>query len=845
MSRALDLRSIIAEAPKLTATTLQFGLAALLVWAWQLETRVFVRVFALAALGFPLHHLLPLRYRLPFFVVLSAGSIALVLGILNAVWLLGLGCGFIAIAHLPVPFWLRVTLQFIYAGVLGACRVDLLASGIPGAIWPILGSMFMFRLIIYMYDLRTKSAPFSLARGLAYFFMIPNVCFTLLPVVDYRTMVNSHYPDKRDPYEIYQRGAELLLRGVVHLVLYRIVYQYALNDPATVTEAGGAARYLVSTFALYLRISGYFHLIVGILQMYGFDLPETHHLYFLANSFTDFWRRINIFWKDFMQKIFFYPVHFRLSRKIGPMGAMAIATVYAFIWTWFLHAYQWFWIRGEFPLTLQDALFWGGLGVVVLANLLWEIKFPKKRSLKRVKPTLKSQLRRALQTIATFLTIVFIWNIWSSPDIGSVMALYAKLAIMDLGDALWIFGGLSMLGLASVIWGENRRGEGAQLWFQKGVRGDKDTGYWPSVQRVAVGGGILLTLATMPQIASAIPAGTETIKRLASRTLNERDRKTFMRGYYEDLTDVGRFNAELRSLYDKKPANWDTSPAAVETPDKFPGYDYAPNIDAPFKRARLVTNQWGMVDREHPLEKPAGSYRLLLVGASHPAGTGVEPDENFPHLLEVGLNERLAKDGRTIEILNAAVPGYGPAAKLLRAEKFAKKFDADGILYVAIDDYFWATGELSAALQNPESYGIQPGLDLAARAGVDKDTTKAAAEVALVEHLDDLVGIYYGRLAELHAGDLEVFSVIIPNPEQRHQDNPRIERMRGAIRKAGLPLYDASSAYDEVSLKSLWVADWDKHPNAEGHRLVLGVLLPQLVEPVAAAMKKRFAAGPQ
>ena len=167
MSRALDLRSIIAEAPKLTATTLQFGLAALLVWAWQLETRVFVRVFALAAVGFPLHHLLPLRYRLPFFVVLSAGSIALVLGMLNAVWLLGLGCGFIAIAHLPVPFWLRVTLQFIYAGLLGACRVDLLASGIPGAIWPILGSMFMFRLIIYMYDLRTKSAPFSLARGLA------------------------------------------------------------------------------------------------------------------------------------------------------------------------------------------------------------------------------------------------------------------------------------------------------------------------------------------------------------------------------------------------------------------------------------------------------------------------------------------------------------------------------------------------------------------------------------------------------------------------------------------------------------------------------------------------------
>ncbi len=62
-------------------------------------------------------------------------------------------------------------------------------------------------------------------------------------------------------------------------------------------------------------MSGQFHIIVGMLHLFGFNLPETHHSYFLASSFTDFWRRINIYWKDFMMKIFFYPAYFALSKR--------------------------------------------------------------------------------------------------------------------------------------------------------------------------------------------------------------------------------------------------------------------------------------------------------------------------------------------------------------------------------------------------------------------------------------------------------------------------------------------------------------------------------------------------
>ena len=105
-----------------------------------------------------------------------------------------------------------------------------------------------------------------------------------------------------------------IARGLLHLLLYRFVYMHLTIPDADIRDAGDLARSMFATFLLYLRVSGQFHLAVGILHLYGFHLPETHKLYYLASSFTDFWRRINIYWKDFMVKLVYYPSYFRLRR---------------------------------------------------------------------------------------------------------------------------------------------------------------------------------------------------------------------------------------------------------------------------------------------------------------------------------------------------------------------------------------------------------------------------------------------------------------------------------------------------------------------------------------------------
>src|SRR5438132_7365262 len=203
-----------------------------------------------------------------------------------------------------------------------------------------------------------------------------------------------------------------MFRGVIQLLLYRIVYEYAPLDVSKLTSALDVAGCMLGMFLLYLRISGTFHLIVGLLLMFGFNLPETHHLYYLATSFTDFWRRINIYWKDFVMKLFFYPTHFKL-RKIGPIRAMSVATLVTFVATWILHSWQWFWIRGTPLFNWKDFSFWMILGVLVLVTAISEATCGRKRTLTPSRLTLRRRLRLGLQEEGVFSLMRILWAYWS------------------------------------------------------------------------------------------------------------------------------------------------------------------------------------------------------------------------------------------------------------------------------------------------------------------------------------------------------------------------------------------------------------------------------------------------
>src|SRR6185436_14418328 len=126
-------------------------------------------------------------------------------------------------------------------------------------IWPILGSMFMFRLALYLNALEHDEKQPTLSRTLAYFFMLPNVCFPLYPVVDYLSFRRNYYD--RDARAIYETGIKWIVRGLIQLILYRYVYVFLTRDAADLQSLGDLVQFLLSTYLLYLRVSGQLHLI--------------------------------------------------------------------------------------------------------------------------------------------------------------------------------------------------------------------------------------------------------------------------------------------------------------------------------------------------------------------------------------------------------------------------------------------------------------------------------------------------------------------------------------------------------------------------------------------------------
>jgi len=118
-------------------------------------------------------------------------------------------------------------------------------------------------------------------------------------------------------------------------------------------------------------------------------------------------------------------------------------------------------------------------------------------------------------------------------------------------------------------------------------------------------------------------------------------------------------------------------------PDTHLGWTLRPGVTAlqtKEGRALIESSVSGWRDQDHPLEKPAGVYRIAVLGDSYAEAMQVERGETF----WAGLPERLAAcgfgGGRRIEVLNFGVSGYGTAQEYLVLESKALQFKPDLVL---------------------------------------------------------------------------------------------------------------------------------------------------------------------
>jgi len=798
------------SAVRLAGLAIQLALAVGVIWFLQVEGAGFRRLSLLILAGFIVHAVLPVAWRLAAFVTLSLVAIPLVLGVADGAWLVGAASVLAGICLAPVPIRWRVGLLAAAGALLALMRAGVLLDPLPPIVWPILGAMFAFRVLVFLYDASHATQPVAPLKVLAYFFLLPNVCFPLFPVVDFKTFDRSYYDD--DAFAIYQRGLSWIARGLLHLVLYRVVYHEITLDVTQVQTGGDLVRYVFTVFLLYLRVSGQFHLIIGVLLLFGFNLPETNHRYYLSTSFTDLWRRVNIYWKDMMMKLVYYPSFFVFRRRWsqGRSLTLSIATVMAV--TWALHSYQWFWLRGDLLLSASDALFWATLGVLVV----WSSGRERQKGQAGRAPAGARgwQLRRGLGTLGVYSTISFLWSMWSAESIGAWLGAMGTLRQVEVTDVLpWLALAVAFVGITGWNWETapfrvaflDRLGPGLRT------------------------GALLTLLLLVGHPAVALRAGgvlTPYVVAVSKSGLNRADLNRQGRGYYERLNETGAGIGGATAR--RRDPTWTeiNHTAAYRTRDDFLLGELVPNTSITYKRRQFTVNSRGLRDREYSLEKPAGTWRIAMVGPSDVMGYGVADDESFEAVLE----RRLARDGlsRRYEVLNFGVEGFSLLQSVLMAEQRALAYAPDVIMITVHDlDARLLDRHLRLAVEQGITIPWPEVAEIVARAGLQPGQSSDDMQRRLLGREQALSRIALGRLGRL-ARERGILVVAVGTRLPLEQPGEDVAGFMRVAEEEGLVVLDLLHVYDGLDESALTVTRLDHHPTAEGHRILAERLLAEL-----------------
>lgn len=123
-------------------------------------------------------------------------------------------------------------------------------------------------------------------------------------------------------------------------------------------------------------------------------------------------------------------------------------------------------------------------------------------------------------------------------------------------------------------------------------------------------------------------------------------------------------------------------PSFVQT-DPDVGYRLRPNAEG-WNRTEGVAyvkmNNDGLRDREHSKAKPAGTFRIAVLGDSMVEARQVPFEKSFSAQLEHDLAACDTFRGKTVEVINFGVSGYGTGEELLMLRKEVWSYSPDLVL---------------------------------------------------------------------------------------------------------------------------------------------------------------------
>jgi hypothetical protein len=264
-------------------------------------------------------------------------------------------------------------------------------------------------------------------------------------------------------------------------------------------------------------------------------------------------------------------------------------------------------------------------------------------------------------------------------------------------------------------------------------------------------------------------------------------------------------------------------------------FELLPSSQTRYAGTTLAANEWGMHDRDgYALAKPAGTFRIALMGASYVMGMGVPRTATFEALVEARLNqERPGSSFERYEILNFALPGYSIVLNTILAEEKALRFRPDAVVIVVspVEAYLVALS-FEQQLKRQGSIGIAALDEILARAGVEPWMSLVEIMKRIGPHMEDVFRWSFGRVAEISRGEGSVPAIVYlpmtsPSPQVLGPNDARVLEI---AEEMGLVTMNLEGVFDGWEPAQVDVAPWDQHPNEFGHRLTARRLYEAMLE---------------
>jgi len=284
--------------------------------------------------------------------------------------------------------------------------------------------------------------------------------------------------------------------------------------------------------------------------------------------------------------------------------------------------------------------------------------------------------------------------------------------------------------------------------------------------------------------------------------------------------------------------------------DRLLRYTYRPGATVRDAGGEMRITDDGLWDRPHVVPKPAGVYRVVILGDSVPNDPSIPYAKRFPSMLEAQL-ARDAPPGVKVEVINVSCEGYNTIQEVRLLEKVGLKYQPDLIVVTyVLNDPFLQNGAYRRVGNSFFAFQLAPWFERM-RGG---SSCSLFAPLHSSYTFDLVVRASFERLRLL--SERSPFTVLVtPLPIVERFDDAtclaQYDRVIDVARQQRFSTFRMVDAFAGLDYRRFLKQDAPgdiTHPNADGHariaRTLSGLIAPLALEVSASGEAARSPSHP-